>query len=84
MIWKIILILLVIVYPLWLFVKLARYGQNVFLPNFERMQRKIDEWTGFSSYGVFAYNRIGGKLIYYLLLFYIVGAILFFIYSLAK
>ena len=84
MIWKIILILFFAVYPVWIFIKLCRYGQGIFRPNFERMQRKIDEWTGFCSTGVFAYNRAGGKLIYYLLLSYLMFSILFVVYSFVK
>jgi len=83
MIGTIILILILTVYPVWLFVKLSRYGQNVFRPNFERMKRMIDEWTGFTYDGYFAYNRPGGKLIYYSLLFYLAGGILFILYLLA-
>lgn len=83
MIWKIILILFFAVYPVWIFIKLSRYGQGIFRPNFERMQRKIDEWTGFSSTGVFAYNRTGGKLIYYLLLSYLIFLFLITTYRLA-
>ena len=84
MIWKFVLILFLVVYPVWMFIKLSRYGKGIFRPNFERMKRKIDEWTGFNINGIFAYNRTGGKLIYYLLLFYIITVIIFTIYSLAK
>ena len=84
MIWTLLLFLFLIIYPGWLFIKLARYGKGVFRPNFERMQRKVDEWTRFPNTGAFAYNRIGGKLLYYLLLFCLAGAISFIIYSLAK
>ena len=82
--WEIIFIISIfIVWPLWLFIKLARYGQNIFFPNFERMKRKIDEWTHFSYDGFFSYNRTGGKLFYYFLLIYLAGGIFFIIYSLA-
>ena len=80
----ILLILFLIVWPLWLFIKLARYGQNIFFPNFERMQRKVDEWTKFSYSGFFSYNRFGGKVFYYLLLIYLIAGISFTIYSLVK
>jgi len=73
----IILISILTIYPLWLFIKLSRYGQNILRPNFERMKRIVDEWTGFTYDGYFAYNRPGGKLIYYSLLFYLTGLILF-------
>jgi len=73
---------------LTLLVKLTRYGQGILCPNFERMQSKIDEWTRFSNTGFFAYNRSGGKLMYYLLLFYVtclsLFILLFMIYSLAR
>ena len=85
MIWIILLICIVTVYPCWLFIKLSRYGQNVFRPNFERMKRLVDEWTGFTYDGYFAYNRPGGKLIYYLLLLYLTGSVLgIIIYSLVR
>ena len=83
MILKIVLILLLLGYPVWLFIKLARYGQHVFIPNFERMKREIDKWTGFAYDGRFAYNRPFGKLIYYLLFLYIISSTIFIIYSLA-
>lgn len=83
MIWKIIIIALLTVYPVWLFVKLSRYGQNILRPNFERMKRMVDEWTGITNDSYFAYNRPGGKLVYYLLLFYLVGAVFFILFSLA-
>jgi cytochrome b subunit of formate dehydrogenase len=72
MIWIIVLSAFFVCYPLWLFLKLARYGQNVLRPNFERMQRKITEWTGFDNASFFAYNRAGGKLVYYFLFFYLI------------
>jgi hypothetical protein len=84
MFWKLLLILLLICYPVWLLQKLARYGKGIFRPNFERMQRKIDEWVGISNNGWMAWNRPAGKLLYYLLLFYVFTGILVLIYGLAK
>ena len=84
----IILILVFFVWPVWLFIKLARYGQGILRPNFERMQRKIEEWTHFTNNGFFAYNRPGGKLFYCITMFYnfiLYFVIIYFtIYSLAK
>jgi hypothetical protein len=79
----IILIVFLGIYPVWLFVKLARYGENILFPDFERIQRKVNEWTGLYYDGRFAYNQPVGKLIYYLRLLYLIGAIGFIIYSLA-
>jgi len=62
----------------WLFLKLAKYGKGIFRPNFERMQRKIEESTIFTYNGFFAYNHAGGKIFYYLTLCY--NFILFFLF----
>ena len=79
----IILLLFLIFYPVWILQKLARYGNGIFRPDFERMQREINSWTGFNQDG-FSYNKPGGKLVYYLLLLYVSGGIIFIIYSLAS
>jgi len=88
MFWIITLIVVLIIWPVWLFIKLARYGQGILRPNFERMNRKIDEYTGFPVNSFFAYNRIGGKIIYYttMLWVFLLFLILIYItiYSLAK
>jgi hypothetical protein len=84
MIGTILLILFLFAYPVWLLVKLARYGEGVFRPNFVRMQKKINEWTGLYYDGWLAYNRPLGKLIYYLLLLYLLGGILFIVYCLTR
>jgi len=76
MFWIIFFIVVFFVWPAWLFIKLARYGQGFLRPNFERMQRKIEEWSHFTTDGFFAYNRPGGKMFYYFLLFYLVGIVL--------
>ncbi|MDR0681764.1 MAG: hypothetical protein LBG15_07955 [Dysgonamonadaceae bacterium] len=67
MIATVILIAFLSIYPVWLFAKLTRYGQGIVKPNFKRMQRKVDEWTGMSVHGSFLWNRRGGKVMYCLL-----------------
>ena len=77
------LFLVFIVWPIWLFIKLARCGKGIFFPDFERMQREV--YSGIPSVNnFFAYNRLGGKIFYYLLMLYVLGGLLFIIYSLAK
>jgi len=82
-----ILILVLIVWPIWLFIKLARCGHGILRPNFERMEREINK-GGLSINSFFAYNRPGGKLFYYITMLY--NFVLYFIfiyfivYSLAK
>jgi hypothetical protein len=49
----------------------AKAGKGLFFPNFERMKREYDKSIGFSlNDGIFAHNRIGGKIAYYFLLVY--------------
>ena len=88
MFWIIFFIVVFFVWPAWLFIKLARYGQGILRPNFERMQRKIEEWSHFTTDGFFAYNRLGGKLFYYITMlynFFLLFIIFYFIvHSLAK
>ncbi|MDR0866583.1 MAG: hypothetical protein LBO74_16870 [Candidatus Symbiothrix sp.] len=84
MIWQLILIVVLFAYPFWLFIKLARYGKGFLRPDFNRMQRKINEWTGFYQNGTFSYNRPAGKIVYYLLLLYVFSIIPIIIYCLAK
>ena len=80
----IILLLFLIFYPVWILQKLARHGNGILRPNFESIQREINSWTGFNQDGYFSYNKPGGKLVYYLLLLYVLGGIIFIIYSLAS
>jgi len=82
--WIIILTLFLTIYPVWLFVKLAKYGQSVFRPDFERMQSKIEDWSRFSYDGFFAYNRPGGKIFYYLLMLYIIAGAVLIIFFIAR
>jgi len=80
-------ILFFLVWPIWLFIKLAKCGKGILRPNFERMNREINK-GGIQYNGFFAYNRPGGKLFYYITMLYVFAlffiAIYFIIYSLAK
>ena len=71
-------------YPLWLFIKLARYGRSIIRPNFDRIKRKIDTWTGVPYDGRFAWNRPFGKCLYYLLLLYLFSAFSYIVFCLAR
>jgi hypothetical protein len=81
MIVKFILLILFFIYPIWLFVKLARYGKGIFHPDFNLMQQKINKWTGFyGNNSIFSYDRTGGKILYYLLFTYLVILFCLFIW----
>jgi len=83
--WTVIIILSVLtVYPLWLFIKLASYGRGIFRPDFDRMKRKIDTWTGLPYDGIFAWNRPFGKCLYYLLLLYLFTVFSFIVFGLVS
>jgi hypothetical protein len=81
MIGILILILLLAIYPVWWFIKLARFGGNMLLPDFDRMNKELFYWRGFyPRYEFFYCNHLGGIVVYRLLILYTFAPLLFLIW----
>ena len=63
-----ILFIALLIYPVWMFIKLARYGDDIFRPDFNLMEKRMNQWVGLTCSHFFNFNRPDGKIMYYLLL----------------
>jgi len=62
------------------FVKVMIYGRGIFRPDFDQVDQKFREKTGFPAEGRTSWNNTHGKIIYYFLLFSLIASIFFVMY----
>jgi len=74
------LILLLMAYPPYMLIKWAIYGKGLFFPNFNRIDKKVNENLRFKV----NLNSWYGKLNYYFLLLWTLGEIVFIVFLFAK
>jgi hypothetical protein len=81
-----ILLIALLAYTFYSYIRIVIYGKGVLFPNFERIDRKLHEKLGYPSFGRKLWNTWWGKICYYLLLIFYLSLIfimIYVIYSLA-
>ena len=78
-----ILFIYLILWPVWYFTKLARWGKGFVCPDFEKMNEEVYCFKhNYNDEGFFSYNRLGGKIKYYCFLLYFVLFVSLFLFFL--